>query len=173
MPVTLFPLLWRITKKERKKVSFLPTSLSFSKKRLPVYPPYHIPDPSPSEDVTAEFQLNEIFNRSSTIHFPTRMPNDPVSKRINPATPFPPCHLERDDEESQRNGYDYCFAIYSRFNVCVAQRRGTTFHCVCRASLLNETGRALSEHPCFPLAKIQALKARRNCLFWDLNVCSG
>ncbi len=149
MPVTPFPLLhlWRITQKGRKKVSFLPTSLSFSKKRLPVCPPYHIPDASPSEDVTAEFQLNEI-SYPSTTHFPTRMRSDSANKR-NPIPAVPPWHLEQDDGESQRNGYDYCYAIYRVTLMCVAQRRGTTFQCVWLASLLNETGHALSEHP-FP-----------------------
>lgn len=65
MPVTPPPLLWWITKKGRKMFLFFhPLFHSQKIKGSPICPPYHILDLSPFEDITAEFQLNEISHRA-------------------------------------------------------------------------------------------------------------
>lgn len=54
----------RKQKREEKKVFFSILSFILKKKAPPICPPYHIPDPSPFEDITAEFQLNEISHQA-------------------------------------------------------------------------------------------------------------
>lgn len=160
----------REQKREEKKVSFFLCSLSFSKKKASPHLP-STPHPG-SFPIWRHYRWIPIkWNLPSRAAcFPTRMPSDPATTPI-PAIPL--WQLEQNDEESQRNGYDYHYAIYRVTLMCVAQRRGTAFLCVWQASLLNETGCSLSEYPLFPPAKTQTLKAWRNCLIWDLNVCVG
>lgn len=111
MPVTPPAPLPQLTDNKKEKRSFFSSFHPFFhslKKISPVCPPHHIPDLSLSEEVTAEFQLNEISHPSAA-HFPTRMPNDHANKGDIPATPFPQwiCILGANEGDSQRNGYDY------------------------------------------------------------------
>ncbi len=87
---------------------------------------------------------------------PTSPQECPVILLIN-ATPFLLSHRGIWSKMMKNfRGMDMITVIYRVTLMCVAQRRGKTFQCVRLASLLNETGCALSEHPIFPPAKTQA-----------------
>ncbi len=87
---------------------------------------------------------------------PTSPQECPVILLIN-ATPFLLSHRGIWSKMVENfRGMDMITVIYRVTLMCVAQRRGKTFQCVWLASLLNETGCALSEHPIFPPAKTQA-----------------
>jgi len=124
------PPLWWITKKGRKKVSFLPSSLSFSKKGSPICPPYHIPDPTPFEDITAEFQLNEISHQAQ-----------PASPQECPVILQQPCNFFQLSHHGSWSrmmenlrGMDMITNSYSHLNVCSTKERCMAFQCMWQTS---------------------------------------